>query len=503
MNSNGRTVGHILRNAREQMGVSLEDAARATSIKTVYLQELENDHPEKFTSEVQARGFLHLYAKFLRLPFDDLVALWHQSEQEHSADQALTSEEPVPPLEEAEEIQPSLPEGRPNEAGPEASPFEDIEDTVQVNDTEMMPQAGLKGLLARISASIASLLGKIKKPAIFKSLRIKPPGIRQTQTAEATVPAAKESAQNVFSEIGAALREQRLKMQLDLSDIEQFTNIKRMYLNAIEDGRFDDLPSTVQGRGMLNIYAQFLAMDESAVMDRFARALQIQREELRAPRRQPAQPPLTVKVNLPPAIRRVLNPDLIVGGMLIVALFAFIIWGANLMLSGNAQPTAEAPSISEVLQTTPSATPLQSPPASTLMAEGNGEPEAEAELPAGAEASLTEPTPIATINAAPLQLYIIAHDRAYMHVEVDGREVFNGRTLPDNVYTYSGQNLITLLTGSGAALEVYFNQEYLGNLGRVGEVVNLRFTLEGLASPTPTPQLTPTQEIPPEDISAE
>jgi len=58
-----------------------------------------------------------------------------------------------------------------------------------------------------------------------------------------------------------------------------------------------------------------------------------------------------------------------------------------------------------------------------------------------------------------------------------------------------------LVTGNGAALEAYFNQEYLGNLGKVGEVVNITFSLQGLSTPTPEPTPTPTLEPAPDDIA--
>jgi len=190
-------------------------------------------------------------------------------------------------------------------------------------------------------------------------------------------------------------------------------------------------------------------------------------------------------------VRRVLNLDLLVGGFLIIALFAFIIWGINLMLASQDEPAAQAPSISDVLQITPTETSglvdsdITPPPVE------NGDTLAENGQEIPAAAIPPEPTPVATINAAPLQVYIIAHDRAYLRVEVDGREAFNGRVVPDNVYTFSGQNQINLLTGNGAALEVYFNQEYLGELGSIGEVVRLAFSLDGLIAPTPTVEPTP------------
>ena len=80
-----------------------------------------------------------------------------------------------------------------------------------------------------------------------------------------------------------------------------------------------------------------------------------------------------------------------------------------------------------------------------------------------------------------------------MRINVDGQDAFDGRVVPDNAYTYSGNNLITLMTGNAAALEVYFNQEYLGKLGDVGEVVNLRFSPSGMSTATPRVTPTPTE----------
>ena len=79
----------------------------------------------------------------------------------------------------------------------------------------------------------------------------------------------------------------------------------------------------------------------------------------------------------------------------------------------------------------------------------------------------------------------------------DGFEEFNGRVIPGDVYTYSGEDSIELVSGNGAALEVYFNQEYLGNLGSVGEVINLSFSRQGLSTSTPEPTSTPAEVLMP------
>jgi len=70
--------------------------------------------------------------------------------------------------------------------------------------------------------------------------------------------------------------------------------------------------------------------------------------------------------------------------------------------------------------------------------------------------------------SGPIQVVVIAYQRAYMKITVDGIEVFAGRVVPGNVYSYSGDTKITLLTGNAAALQVYYNQQDLGILGLSG-----------------------------------
>ena len=78
-----------------------------------------------------------------------------------------------------------------------------------------------------------------------------------------------------------------------------------------------------------------------------------------------------------------------------------------------------------------------------------------------------------------------------LRITADEEIVFDGRTIPGNVYEFSAENQIDLLTGNAAALEVYFNQEAIGNLGADSQVVSLMFTLDqGFV--TPTPQFSPT-----------
>jgi hypothetical protein len=100
----------------------------------------------------------------------------------------------------------------------------------------------------------------------------------------------------------------------------------------------------------------------------------------------------------------------------------------------------------------------------------------------------------ATLSNAPIQLTIAANRRAFMQVTVDGKTAFLGRTLPGNVYTFSGNTHITLLCGDASAIQVYYNQTNLGVLGFVAQVVNMDFTpkqaINLAANYTATPTVT-------------
>ena len=61
-------AGNILRETREQMGVSIKDASDSLHIRIPYLQALESGRAEIIPSAVQARGFLRIYAEYLGQP---------------------------------------------------------------------------------------------------------------------------------------------------------------------------------------------------------------------------------------------------------------------------------------------------------------------------------------------------------------------------------------------------------------------------------------------------
>lgn len=63
--SGEQTAGHRLREAREQQGLTLDDAAGVTRVSKAYLAAIEEDRFDRMPSEAYARGFLRVYARYL------------------------------------------------------------------------------------------------------------------------------------------------------------------------------------------------------------------------------------------------------------------------------------------------------------------------------------------------------------------------------------------------------------------------------------------------------
>ena len=91
-------------------------------------------------------------------------------------------------------------------------------------------------------------------------------------------------------EIGTSLREARLRRHIEFADAEHGTKIRGKYLRALEDERFELLPSHTYVKGFLRTYAEYLGLDGQLYVDEYNSRFVSGEEEtpLRTPRRVPA-----------------------------------------------------------------------------------------------------------------------------------------------------------------------------------------------------------------------
>jgi cytoskeletal protein RodZ len=230
---------------------------------------------------------------------------------------------------------------------------------------------------------------------------------------------------------------------------------------------------------MLSNYATFLDLDVDALLLRFADALQARHRE-RNPQKPPRKAGQPIVANMPP-VRSFIAGDMIFGVGMAILLVGFAIWGVSRVMTIQSQrevnPTA--PSISDVLLASPNPSSFTATPTFLPVEAFPGEP------------TVTVEIPTQNVNA-PVQLNLIAVERTYMRVIVDGEVAFDGRVVPGNAYPFEAESQVEVLVGSGAAIRTVYNGRDLGLMGTFGQVVNNIYSSTEIITPTGVPSVTPT-----------
>jgi cytoskeletal protein RodZ len=385
-------------------------------------------------------------------------------------------EEPVVPVEAVSEPQP-IGEGGIEEQQ-EATP-------VDINDRLWRTWLGRFGSVLAARRKRRTLTPT--ETPIVENEVIDIPAVPELETEPQNPP--QENSLEILKNIGRDLRERRELLSLHFDEVERNTHVKAHYLEALERGALDDLPSTVQTRGMLSNYATFLDMDVDALLLRFADALQARHRE-RNPQRPARKPGQPIIPNMPP-VRTFIAGDMIFGVSMAILLVGFAIWGVSRVMNIQSQrevkPTAI--SISEVLLASPNPS-LATVTATFVPVES---------FPG--EATVTVEIPTQNANAQ-VQLNLVAVERTYMRVVVDGKVAFEGRVVPGNAYPFEAENQIEVLVGSGAAIRTVYNGRDLGLMGTFGQVVNNIYLGTEIITPTALPTATGTLTLTPTNTAS-
>jgi len=298
--------------------------------------------------------------------------------------------------------------------------------------------------------------------------------------------------------IGADLRAAREERDLSLVQAEQATRIRIYYLEALETGRFEILPSPVQGRGFLKNYARYLGLDSDPLIVRFDAAINgaNRRSRFKTPQSAPAvlsdpaprknsprttipapdstpvpTAPRTTRTRTPPASgavarqRRSRNTALITLLIAVISLIGLVVL-LTLAVQGASQNNDTG-----ILSTQPTLQPSATP---TL----------DASATAMRPSPLPNPnTPAAVAPAAgSVNVQITVRARTTLKVFADGAQVYSGVPGPDTVLQYQGKQEIRIECGNAAAIDVNVNGVQQGELGQNKQAINRTFTAGGSTS---------------------
>ena len=78
-----------------------------------------------------------------------------------------------------------------------------------------------------------------------------------------------EPSNGTAADISALLRASRIRRGEGLRDVADQLRIRFVHLEAIEDGRFDELPGNTYAIGFIRTYAEHLGLDGEEIVRRF------------------------------------------------------------------------------------------------------------------------------------------------------------------------------------------------------------------------------------------
>jgi cytoskeleton protein RodZ len=332
------------------------------------------------------------------------------------------------------------------------------------------------------------LLGQLRSVILQDDLTVEP--------APPDVPdPAPPIEQHPLEEIGSILKTQREHLGFTIPNVEDQIFIPERYLTAIENGSLEELPSTVQGKGMVKNYAQFLGLDPEPLMLGYADVLQ-----KRLAKSREGIPDIKPPSPLQVSIKRFLASPTILWVGVVILIGSISLWAGTLIFGSggsSVEATATIPGVSDILLPTATHSATPEAPISTLSEiEVDITPTFTGDEILDDNIEATQ-TPGITGNEK-VQVQLIILQRTWVRVIVDNILAYEGRLLPGSVKLFGGELSIEILTGNAAGVEVIYNQRDLGAMGLYGEVIDRVFTADGIATPTPTITLTPTPSNTPE-----
>jgi cytoskeletal protein RodZ len=268
--------------------------------------------------------------------------------------------------------------------------------------------------------------------------------------------------------LGDLLRETREQKKLSLEDVEQGTNIRKLYIKSIEDGDYDKLPGEVFLKGFIKTYGKFLGLNSLELIEQYKKEKNASASEKEVePTNQvqeqpvsPAQPPkVEEKITEPTKEKNIPKIDSFASNQaylqptksnskknifLVIIILIVIIGGAVFFLSSQDTSDTKAP-------------------VHTTQQESTQQPEQQAQQPA--------PAPV--VNGA--EVTAVFNEDCWTEVKVDGNVVLSETVKKGSNLNWKGNNQIDITVGNAGAIDITFNNQPVGKLGDIGAVVTKSF----------------------------
>lgn len=315
-----------------------------------------------------------------------------------------------------------------------------------------------------------------------------------------------------MGELGTILRETRESLGLSIEQAEQETRIRRVFLEALEEERFDQLPGDVYVRGFIRNYGRYLGLDPQELLPLYRAFIS---EGVRR------MPQVLNEPLLPASVGNVWSTVFLVAMILIVVGLAG--WYGYQRLYRESDPfVGVARWVESLLPMRAPASKTEAPTRPATMAASTSvanvaatramvqptataKPTMQARVPTAVATQrvvipptqratrridptrtpIPSPVPTRDPEAPPseiegIEIRVEALEKCYVFVLSDGEVVYEEILDTGQKELWVAQEKITVRIGNAAGIRVYVNNVEVPPLGEPGQVVELEYTPDTL-----------------------
>jgi transcriptional regulator with XRE-family HTH domain len=246
---------------------------------------------------------------------------------------------------------------------------------------------------------------------------------------------------------GEYLKEERESRSISLEEVSAATRIRKVFLEAIENGDMHKLPAEIFVKGFLRAYSKYLGMDNTEVILRYQTYLDsLKKVEEEAPPRQ---------ISLSPK------------AMLVIASAALVlVFLIGLVIYSGLSKKERVETVSPVSPKAGESVDAPPPPE-----------EANRGLLKVLEGPSTTIRSVDDGGSIPKEgkktLLATASEMTWLRIQIDDNLPFEVTLRSGESFTWSGLSRFKLLIGNAGGLNLFYNGKGIGSLGDSGQVVSL------------------------------
>ncbi|MDD2865900.1 MAG: helix-turn-helix domain-containing protein [Candidatus Omnitrophica bacterium] len=268
------------------------------------------------------------------------------------------------------------------------------------------------------------------------------------------------------------LRETRESKGISLEEASRATHIHVNVLKKIEADDFSSI-GTVYAKGFLKIYAEFLGLDKSDIVERFTGAVPAS-QRTRAVQKviipgttSPSAEKNLFSSALESVVSVIKKIDMKI--IVIVVLCVVVFWGFRALWRVVARRDARKPAAQ---------VRLSEKPRTVTEKKSVVEPKKKAAPAAPEKTVVSAPVPVV---AEKVVLVVRARAKTWLQVKVDGRVVFQSVLARGAAESWTAAKKIEMVIGNAGAVELELNGRILERIGRPGQTLkHVVVTRDGL-----------------------